>query len=280
MSESLPVRDLIYLDFGKVASLASQLDKGLLKEIHDTQSDTNDLEGGFNIQVANFGRGKTKSRSQLVIRSIHHDLLSRLEECLLDAGLAVDLNENFDRVVPTVDKIHHKLKTAPYARVEGACRFHDYQRMKNYMDGLNKIHEFMKGSASDQVRKHLEQTIEIEYAKLDEISDRNQKKRRQKELERQKKDLPKEIEKLVAAQVTNRLPVWQVNGVKDIIDLLMPRRNNLLIRPFDAIPDFIVMSNLKSEFLVDADLDHVLFAYGSQPHVPHNSFWSGNFDFE
>lgn len=268
MSDKQPVRDLIYLDFGKVASLASQLDKGLLKEIHDSQSDTSEIEGGINIQVANFGKGTSDSTSQLVIRSIHHDLLTRVEKRLLHEGLAVDLNACFGNQGASVAEIHQMLKAKPYVRVEGTCRFHDYQRMKNYMDGFNKIFEFMEESAKDKIRKQLEHTINLELAKLDQITDRNQKKKREKELERRTKNLAKEIDSHVADQVSQKLPEWQVEGIKDIIDLLMPSRNNLLMRPFDELAEFIVMSNLKSEFLVDADLDHVLFAYGSQPQMP------------
>lgn len=268
MSDKQPVRDLIYLDFGKVASLASQLDKGLLKEIHDSQSGTNEIEGGINIQVANVRRGRSDSTSQLVIRSIHHDLLTRVEERLVVEGLAVDLNACFDNQSANIAEIHRILKAKPYVRVEGTSRFHDYQRMKDYMSGFNKIFEFMEESAKDTVRKQLEMAIDLEYAKLDQISDRNQKKKGERELERRTKNLAKEIDKLVADQVSEKFPEWQVEGIKDIIDLLMPMRNNLLIRPFDDLADFIVMSNLKRDFLVDTDLDHVLFAYGSQPQVP------------
>lgn len=68
--------------------------------------------------------------------------------------------------------------------------------------------------------------------------------------------------------MSDKFPKWQVEGIKDIIDLLMPMRNNLLIRPFDELAEFIVMSNLKHDLLVDTDLDHVLFGYGSQPQMP------------
>lgn len=144
MPEKQPVKDLLYLDFGKIASIASQLDEGLIKEIHDTHSDANELGGGINIQVANIGKSKNDSKSQLVIRSMHHDLLTRVENYLLEDGLAVDLNACFAGQEVNVDDIHQILTDNPYVRVEGNSRFHNYQRMKDYMDGFNKIFEFME----------------------------------------------------------------------------------------------------------------------------------------
>ena len=266
MSQKPFLRDLIYFDFEKTASIASQLEGGLIKEIQESYSQGEELGGGFKAYFLNAGMNVKDTESTLIIHSIHHDLLERVEQALLDANVAVDLNQEFDSDNREIEALHKTLKQKPYVRVEGVCRFHDYQRMKNHIDGINKIGEFMGNSARDSIEKSMQEQIEKAEMQIKATTDRNQKKIKEREVRDQKKRLNDIVDKELQEK-SQIIPGWQAKGIKDIIDVLMPNRNNLLIQPFDELEQFKVISNLKQDCFIDNDSDNVLFHYGSQPKV-------------
>lgn len=266
MSQKPLLRDLIYFDFEKTASIASQLEGGLIKEIQESYSQGEELGGGFKAYFLNAGMNVKDTESTLIIHSIHHDLLERVERALLADDVAVDLNQ-VDPNSKSIKKLHEILSEKPYVLVEGICRFHDYQRMKTYMDGFNKILEFMENLKRDSIKKSLQKQIEESEKQIESITDRNQKKIKQRSVGNRKKQLDTEIDKILDQSREQIIPEWQIKGIKGFIDVLMPNRNNLLIQPFDDLEQFKIISNLKQDCFVDSDSDNVLFHYGSQPKV-------------
>lgn len=275
------LRDLIYFDFDKTASIASQLEGGLIKEIQATYSQSREIGGGIGVSLANIGGNANDSRTKLETRGIHHDLLVRVERALeSDAKVAVDLNQKYQKFGDSVktdedkavEELHKILSQKPYVRVEGVCRFHDYQRMKTHIDGISKIGKFMGNSARDRIEKSeayrkLQKQIEEGEEQLKSITDRNQRKTKQRRVDNLKEQLDTEVDKILDQSREQIIPDWQAEGIKDIIDILMPNKNNLLIQPFDKPEQFKVISNLKRDCFVDSDSDNVLFHYGSQPNV-------------
>ena len=270
MSQKPFLRDLIYFDFDKTASIASQLGGGLIKEIQDTNSETRELGGGINVQIAKIGGNANDSQSKLIIRSIHHDLLVRVEDVLFENKIAVDLNQGFDPNSKSIEELH-EIISEKYVRVEGISAFQDYQRMKRYIDGVSALTQLMSVSSLHQQGKA------DEYHKLQSQIDQMNNQLRMTN-QNKKKTLQGKIQKLKARQKkiegdaslhqqARVIPESTLKAFKEIIDLIMPNRNCLAMQPFENLKEFKVYSNLKQDCYIDRDPDNILFHYSSQPNV-------------
>ncbi|MYC31758.1 MAG: hypothetical protein F4X64_01095 [Chloroflexi bacterium] len=273
MSQNSAIRDLIYFDFDKTTSIASQLEDGLRKEIQDTYTESTELGGGFDLKILNVGGKESDSREKLVTKSVHHDLLVRVEENLLSKNYAIDVNAEFTSNEDAVSKLHQAIKERPYVRVEGTCRFHDFGRIKSLVNGLNDIVDFLEESARAKIMKSDEYSqakLAIERGEVGVAaeSDRNKKSKGKRAVKRVNDQLEEFVNQAIAATVMSRLPEWQVCGISNMIDLLWPNRNILLLQPFEDNSQLEFISNLKSDCFVDSDPDNLLFAYSSQPDIP------------
>ena len=236
MSQKPFLRDLIYFDFEKTASIASQLEGGLIKEIQESYSQGEELGGGFKAYFLNAGMNVKDTESTLITQGIHHDLLERVERALFKAEVAVDLNQKYQKFDDSVKadedeavkELHKILSQKPYVRVEGTSKFQDYHRVKRLIDGISQIEQLQSGIPNTHG---------------------NSKRRKG------------------SNKSGNRTLQTREQMIKSIIDLLMPNRNHLFVRPFESLRKFEVVSNLKSDCSVDRDSDNVLFHYGSQPNV-------------
>ena len=234
MSQKPFLRDLIYFDFDKTASIASQLEGGLIREIQNTHSQIREIGGGITVPFANIGGNANDSHSKMETQSIHHDLLVRVEQALFEANVAVDLNQKFDDSVKTnkgkaIEELHKILSQKPYVRVEGSSEFQDYHRIKRLVGGISQIEQLQSG-----------------------ISNTHGNSKRRKG----------------SNKSGNRTTLQtQEQMLKGVVDLLMPNRSHLFVQPFESLHEFKVVSNLKSDCSVDKDSDNVLFHYGSQPDV-------------
>lgn len=140
MSQKPFLRDLIYFDFDKTASIISQIDSGLIKEERDEEVNTREIGGGLDVRLAKIGGKADDTRSKLVVRSTHHDLLVRVEDALFKEEVAVDINTDFSNLdMSTIEALHKQLAVKPYVRAEGMSTFQDYRRVKEYLDGVVQI---------------------------------------------------------------------------------------------------------------------------------------------
>lgn len=277
MSDTMPIRDLIYFDFDKAASIASQLEGGLQREIHETQSDSDEFGAGVNLQFLNVGGKTADSRSKLVVRSIHHDLLTRVVESLESQKLSLDLTKEFASKSHEVNDLHSKLDTRPYIQAEGVCRFHDFERIKTLVNGINAVIDFSAESAKDSIKKSeayqiIARQVEEAEEKIATINNAKQKSAAKRQFKSAKAELEDIIEDAVANARKSQLPEWQVSGIDNFINLIVPKRKLLVLQPFDDNPELKLICNLKEDCFVDSDLDNLLFAYGSQPNVPLSVF--------
>lgn len=101
MQESSRLRDLVYFDFEKTASIFSQTEMGLLQETKSTFEDSKDERnirkyGLAGIFTPEFGSISAEKNSILESKILHHDLLARVEAIIFNQGFAVDLNESID----------------------------------------------------------------------------------------------------------------------------------------------------------------------------------------
>ena len=95
MNEPNRIRDLIYFDEGKAASIFSQFRGGLVQEMQaaDEATTMSRASAGANVAVlaAESGNEATRRIAQLESRILHHAPLDELERDLEQSGLALDV---------------------------------------------------------------------------------------------------------------------------------------------------------------------------------------------
>jgi hypothetical protein len=246
------IRDLLYFDLDKASSLLSQFEWGLIDQISITQDETDSESGGAKVwipQVAelNFGADRQKKHSIFETKKLHHDILNRIETQLTQAELVVDLTSSLEKDENSADRIREVIGDKPYVKAQGWSVIEDYQRIMSITSRLNEIIGFISQSQIHGIKQNsefveLQAQIETKRQEIKQIKDRNQKTLETTKL----KALESQVEKaLASATTTSGLEQWLLDGIKQWIDTFMPDRINFRIYPFENIPSFQVLCNLK-----------------------------------
>jgi hypothetical protein len=270
--EKIVIRDLLYLDFEKAASIWSQFDEGLLQSESITLETEKSGAAGAKVGIpglaeANLGADYLHKRATLQSRTLHHNILNRVESRLAEVGLVADLSEEMSANESSPEKVRATIGDRPYVRASGPSVLEDYNRVLAITEQFNKMAEFIARSGQEAVKKtpayqELEADLSALRKAIGSIPDRNQKaiqKNRLKTLE----DTVQEMTKPSLAGVDQ----WVLDGVQLWVRTFMSSRINFRIYPFSNCPSFQVLCNLKRECFVDDDLEHLLFGYGNRPNV-------------
>lgn len=275
------LRDLVYFDFSKTASILSQAEMGLLKEISSTLEESKDERnirkyGLAGVFTPEFGSIELEKQTSFQSRTLHHDLLVRVENLLFDQGFAVDINKAVGNTLVNSSclarEIREKIEGFPYVRAEGKAVFEDYERMKRISNNFNEILEFIRESQ----RQAFKQTTYYQEARAiianrrvqaNQTSDRKQKQAILNQIKQLEQELENRVETLISSALSENIPNWLIEAVSSFIDTFMPKRLNIRIYPFEDFPSFQVVANLKRECFIDNDLENILLAYGTQTNV-------------
>ena len=265
------LRDLIYFDFERAASIYSQIEGGLLKETQSgevqEQDERNIRKYDLKIFKPEFGGATVEKSSQITTRLLHHDLLGKLDEYLFEQGFGTDLSE-----LPSscsLETVHSRVRSAAYVRAEGWSILEDFDRLKKISGQHNRLLEFIGRCSMGQLAENHEfkaasRELDAARKRIDEIKDRNKRSKEEKRL----RALEEKVGELIADSTgLSGNPEWLMEGIGFFIDLFMPSRILLSTYPFEHLPEFQVLANLKRECFVDGDLDSVLHAYGNRPNV-------------
>ena len=209
MADNIVIRDLIYLDFDKLASIASQLEGGLLQEIQSTIAKQRELEGGIDVKLANLGGAASQSQSRLETRVLHHDILKRVEETLVERGAATDLTMSVNGTEVTAELVRSKLSDASYLLAEGWVQLQDYQRINKFADDINPLFDYFaeiqrEAIKQTEIYKEVAREIEDEKHELSQIRDKNQKALLRMQIEDKEHQIDQFIES--ATQTYGKLP--------------------------------------------------------------------------
>lgn len=262
------IRDLIYFDADKTASIVSQLEGGLPRETkigaEATSGTGGELGIGFGpLRAGVSGRGD-KTTSILESRTMHHDLLDRLEQGLFQRGVAIDLNDAAELKQDLApDDLRSIIDGASYIRAEGWAAIDDYRQVEAMLNSLNRLMSFVAMTQEGSYTQHPE---------LANISNRLENARRQAQMHTDPKAKAR-VDKLDAERTAKifelsgvtKLPEWQVDGISLFIDTLMPNRIRFRVTPLESVAAFQVAANLKRECFVDSDLENLLHAYSARP---------------
>lgn len=287
MSNRTKIRDLVYFDINKAASIFSQLEMGLLTEVKSTQKDSMELNNDILRQEHNIQREKkevilssesetTKIEKKLILesRTLHHDLLTRVEELLFEQELIIDINsqlnnEELSNCDQPLDLIRASIGEIPYMRAEGLATIEDYTRLQKIATKFNEILQPVRTSirqtilATDEYQKEVKQIDSIR-AKAHETSQRHQKKLIDNQVKQLESQLEEKVQELISTLSSTTIPQWLVDAIELYIDTFMKGRVNIRIYPFEPFPNFQAIANLKRDCFLDNDLENLLFAYGTQ----------------
>jgi hypothetical protein len=262
----LILRDILYFDFEKAASLISQLKDGLLKEKSESSESSKDQRNIrkydlLKVMDTEFGGIQSEKKAILETKVLHHDLLVRLEEFLTEEGFASDINNlSSDIKISEVSDIHNAISETPYIKAEGWCAFEDFETLYEATQYFNRLLSFIK--RSEFSAKYQIDTLK---ATLDEMeSTASKKSPKLKEARAEFKATERKIEEEIGRSL---LDEKLFEGIREWIDAFIRGRLNLRVCPFENIPDFEVIANLKRECFVDDNLTHLMYGYGSTPNV-------------
>lgn len=260
----MKLRDILYFDFDKAASLVSQLEGGLAKQRSETSEEIQDERNIRKYELlkvfkSEFGGIQTDKKAILETKVLHHDLLVRLEETFIDLGFANDINEaTLLGEGVSLEVVHNELSKSPYLKVEGWCAFEDFEKLYESTKNFNDLLGFIKRSELNSVL-NIDQ-LRLQLDSIEDESGKNSKKFKDARVEF------KNTEKLVGEQIEKaKLPEWLFEGVREWIDTYIDGRLNLRVCPFEEIPDLEVVANLKRSCFIDDDLKHLMYGYGSEP---------------
>lgn len=269
----IKIKDLLYFDFNKAASLYSQFTGGLTERLSVTKGTTSEGQGGAKVKLpgiaeVNFGADVAKATSTIESKLFHHNLLNAVEEQLNKLELIADLGQIVKHDVKSPDDIRAAIGDKPYIIASGWSVIEDYNHILSITKEFNNVTEFISKCGTEAAKKtpeylKIQRQIEEKKQKIKTITDRNLKALEQTKL----KSAENLIENMLKPKIT---PVekWQLEGIQRFIEVFLPNRINFRIYPFDDCPSFQVICNLKHECFVDQDLEHLLYGYGDRPNIP------------
>jgi len=268
--ERASVRDLIYLDFERLASIYSQLAGGLLGETRSESESSSDARNvrKYDLKVfkPEFGGISAERSAQIESRVLHHDLLVRTEEALFSDDLAVDLNEKVDAACDDPTAIREALGERAYVRASGWVTIEDYEKLLYFTDHFKELGRFigMCGLQGDEGAQKVLADLEVAKQKANEESNRNKKSQVLARIAKLEEQVDAAIDSAVNL---SGVPDFLVRGIRLFVESFLPNHISLRVYPFESCPGFQLVAGLKRACFVDGDLDNVLFAYGRSPNI-------------
>ncbi len=269
-AENIDLRDLIYFDVERVASIYSQLRGGLVREIQDAVESTGELRGSLTVDAkllkTEHGSTVAERVSRLESKVFHHDLLVRVEDDLSARGLLLDLHESM--VPDNADQARHRITARPYVRSEGLVVIDDYSGLQSIARNFNSLAAFIQRCGLS----NFEQSDA--YRELTEIVsslERNASTAKGPERQQARDELRANQEALAAlrqaAAPLNTVDQWLIDGIIAWIDAFLTDHIALRVFPFEELPEFSIFAKLKRDCFTDDGLSSARYAYGSRPNV-------------
>jgi hypothetical protein len=271
MTDRRQLRDLLYLDFDKAASIWSQVEGGLRERVSITHDAGNGQRVGVRFGIpkvaeAELGVDYAGKRSILETRILHHDILNRIDDVLTASDLIVDINSTVDGSEVDVAQIRQAIGDVPYLKATGDSVIEDYQRIFNISERFNEIAKFVVDCGMQSIKnsqEYVELQTQLQSAKSEirKIKDHHQRSLQSQHVQ--------EFEQLLKNLTPEQISVekWLLDGIKLWISTFAPNRINFRVYPFPSCPSFQVICNLKRDCFVDQDPEHLLYGYGNRPNV-------------
>ncbi|MEM9120120.1 MAG: hypothetical protein AAGD09_19875 [Cyanobacteria bacterium P01_F01_bin.56] len=269
------IRDIVYLDFEKAASIWSQVKGGLPEKTAIAEDSEKSTGGGAGVGSTKVTGELSKKKSILEERTLHQDILNSVENELTIRKLVIDLKDVLQKDESSPENIRSKIQDACYIKAEGYSTIENYGNIIRVSKGLGGVVDFILNGVIESERKKNPRYFEI----LEKVKSLKQKIKREKDrnkkatLSNMIKPLEDEFERIqeeisdIANKTVKKVDEWMLDGIQNWIGTFMKTRINLRVYPFQNCPSFQVICNLKKDCFVDDDLQHLLYGYGSIPNV-------------
>jgi hypothetical protein len=267
------MRDIVYFDESKAASLHSQLVGGLTTGITASEQEGTDKAKGAEIDAHLINLQLSSNRSSGVSYSetkiLHHDILGRLEKLLFEKGFAIDVNESVSSGTINGSIFRDLIKDISYIRIESEAVFHDHSRLIEIVKHFPQLIEFVSRCAIDNFQKSdsyglLATQIAEQKSQAKTIKDKNKKSKVERQIKQLEQDLHNTVEKAVGEGMPEP---WLLEGISNWINLFNPEHLHVRLSVPNATDGSQVVANLKRDCFVDSSFDHIVFAYGRKTNV-------------
>jgi hypothetical protein len=264
------VRDFLYLDMEKITSLYSQLTGGLVHQFEASSHSQNDNKNlrNYDFKIFKHEAGGTAINSESLKETwvSHHDLFNRLEEELFNAGFAVDLSYDITPKDIEAGTAASIFQNTLCVKAEGWPVLEDYERIKRIASNFNDIAGIINQSIITTFKQspemdELEQQLKEKEQEIASIKDNKLRLQQSKQL----KELKDALETMIEAKKVGAVDEWIIDGVKKWVATFLPGIFNLRLYPYESLPEFHILSNLKRECFLDKDIEAIHYLYGSKP---------------
>lgn len=272
MSKKKKIKDLLYLDTAKAVSLYSQIDEGIITQSQVSDEDATGVSSNIGVDIkvfqAKIGSNLSGKENQTITRIPHHNLLNQLQNAVDNSESFVDLDLLNDERL-TVSELHEKLKEKIFVKATGWVNIEDYDRLKKIAERFNAISMFIQecsveGSQIKDQYDQLKKEIKKQKKLIAQYKDRNAKAKDATRLNKLEEDLIALLDENIER---GKIPDYLVDGIQLFIDTFLPNRINFRFYPFDQLPEFEILSNLKRENFVETDIENIIFSFGSRPNL-------------
>ena len=253
MADSEYLRDLLYLDWEKAASIFSQLQGGLLSETQESAEKARERRAGLGLALGplrpEVGGSAAERASIVETRVLHHDLLLAIEDALFLGGAAVDLAS-----YASAEEARTAAASSAYIRVEGWAALEDNARVDhiaaNFLDVIGIIRRSLTAGL-------LEESPELQdlRTKLDEQREaaNTGTKAHRAEARRRAAQLEAQLNSVLARVAESQVPAPSAETIEDIrkwIEVFSTERIIARFYPFEVDPGYHVVAPLKQDFFV------------------------------
>lgn len=265
----MKIRDLIYFDQDKAASLYSQLHSGIVEHRTETTGLTKDSQVSGEVGVS-----VIKSRGQYIKRDIesasatykaYHNVLLDVETTLEQLELILDINNQEEDIES--DTFRNTLKDVPYLRVSGRAIFEDYSMLKAMTEQMHRLAGFvsrcsaLNGELSSEVATTLE-GLERCFRDLRHTTEEKEKYKILKKIDETQRHFDKQTE----SELGN-IPSWLTYGIAEWIQHFSLDRVVLKIQSSQGVHGTFI-ANLNASKIMTNDLSHVMYSYGQETNLP------------
>jgi hypothetical protein len=266
------IKDLLYFDLQKSISLYSQMDEGIITQSTENTEEGGDINSSLGVDVkifqAKIGASANDKESKSTTRIPHHNLLNKLQENIYNSKSYIDLDKIDDLELDS-EKLHQLLKSKSFIKATGWVNIEDYDRLKKIAKRFNSISQFIQQCSiadSDEKEQYdiLIQDLKKQRKLVNSQKDRNVKTKDNIRLNKLEDDLEKLLDEY---NDTGKIPEYLVNGIQLFIDTFLPDRINFRFYPYENLPSFEILSNLKRKHFVETDIENITFSYGSRPNL-------------
>ncbi|WKN43572.1 DUF6414 family protein [Tunicatimonas pelagia] len=266
------IKDLLYLDTAKAVSLYSQLDEGIITQSQTSEEDSAGLTSNLGVDIkvfqAKIGSNIGGKENQTITRIPHHNLLNQLQNSIDKSESFIDL-DLIDQDELTIEELHDKLANKIFVKATGWVNIEDYDRLKKIAERFNAISMFIQecsveGTDIKEQYGQLKKEIKKQRKIISQYKDRNAKTKDTARLNKLEEDLITLLDENIEG---GKIPQYLVDGIQLFIDTFLPNRINFRFYPYDQIPQFEILSNLKRENFVETDIENIIFSFGSRPNL-------------